>query len=218
MSQVSASQLSGGGGAGPGERAASAGGGGRRPLSRRSVRSHRSPPRRPLRPPPAPCSKSGYETAPALGLPASGPAPYLGRAPRSCLKGQRALQRRKHSRSPPPKAPPKAVRQRDLSGFDSVFSSLFLLPSPLRTRQVEDKLAPAPFDKGKCSEDAQEIFRLKVDTCEVLNLRCPGSETCAGGELKMGCPGSGCGEEFGDYDASGFGASRRHVGGSVTFY
>lgn len=157
MSQVSASQLSGGGGAGPGERAASAGGGGRRPLSRRSVRGHRSPPRRPLRPPQAPRSKSGCETAPALGLPAPGPAPYLGRAPRSCLKGQRALQRRKHSRSPSPNPLPKAERKRDLSGFDSVFSSLFLLPSPLRTRQVEDRLVPAPFDKGKmfrrCSRD-----------------------------------------------------------------
>lgn len=99
--------------AGRGERAASAGGGGRRPLSRRSVRGHRGPPRRPLRPPPAPRSKSGFETAPAQGSPAPGPAPYLGRAPRSCLKGQRALQRRKHWGYPLPATPHERQRKRE---------------------------------------------------------------------------------------------------------
>lgn len=70
-------------GAGRGEGAASAGGGGRRPLTRRSVRGHRGPPRRPLRPPPAPRSKSGSRTsggsAPARpwARPVPGPRPAL---------------------------------------------------------------------------------------------------------------------------------------------
>lgn len=168
MSQVSASPSERPGaaaGAGRDERSASAGGGGRRPLSRRSVRGHRGPPRRPLRPPPAPRSKSGYETAPAQGSPAPGPAPYLGRSPSSCLKGQRALQVRKHWGTPPMPLERQREKRGGLSGFDSVFSPLFLLSSPLRIPQVEDKLVPAPFDEGKGSDDAQEIFRLKEGTC-----------------------------------------------------
>lgn len=120
-------------GAGRGAGAASAGGGGRRPLTRRSVRGHRGPPRRPLRPPPAPRSKSGSRTSAGSAPARPSTRPVPGPRPALLLKGTaHALQRHPvclgipRSRSLLGGAQPRRAekKRRDLPGFDSIFSVL----------------------------------------------------------------------------------------------